>query len=277
MDRLTTGRRHVRAGSVTVTELLTKQAAPPLCSSSSPDPREPVTETIPVVPATHRRSPATGAQLAKLASLGVATAVLCGAIGIATTVAQQRREQATAGRPLVEITGEQALLPDKLDPTVPEHSSQGEAAVPAPAPPADDAAVTDDAGPAAPAAPATPENTEPEEHTTASAGSGEDQARPESDLELVRAFYAALPGTPTNAFGLISSDVLGTSLGEFLQSWSTVREIEELDVVEHADGVLARVRIRLLDGSHLRLQQLFGIGGSPRRIIGVQLLSAQRN
>jgi hypothetical protein len=37
------------------------------------------------------------------------------------------------------------------------------------------------------------------------------------------------------------------------------------------------VGMRLVDGGHLRVQQLLTVAESPRRIVGVQLLSAQRN
>jgi hypothetical protein len=98
-----------------------------------------------------------------------------------------------------------------------------------------------------------------------------------TDLDLVREFYGNLPGAPTSAFKLLSSELLNTTLGDFLASWSTVQAIDGLDVVQRADGVLATVRLRLADGSHLRIQQLLTVAESPRRIVGVQLLSAQRN
>jgi hypothetical protein len=41
--------------------------------------------------------------------------------------------------------------------------------------------------------------------------------------------------------------------------------------------VLAVVGMRLADGSGLRIQQLMTVAESPRRIVGVQLLSAQRH
>ncbi len=50
-----------------------------------------------------------------------------------------------------------------------------------------------------------------------------------------------------------------------------------LSLQQQADGVLAVVRMRLVDGGHLQLQQLLTVADSPRRIVGVRLLSAQRN
>ena len=272
MDRLTTGRRHVRAGSVTVTELLVRQASPARCTDSSPAEPDEITETIPVIaPASHRRTPALGTQFAKLASLGVAGAVLCGAVTVSSMIAHQRRENAQSGaRPTAQITGDQALLPDRLDRTLPR------ARVPVPAPPpvlppAAEATATTSASvpPAPPAAPA--------DGTAASAGTGNAEVAPANDLELVHRFYENLPDSPAAAFQLLSPELLHSSLGEFLQSWSGVVAIDSLDVVQRADGVLATVRMRLLGGGHLRIQQLLTVAESPRRIVGVQLLSAQRN
>jgi hypothetical protein len=115
---------------VTVTELLIRQASPARCTDSSPaEPHDDITDTIPVVvaPASHRRPPARGTQFAKLASIGVAGAVLCGAVAVSSMISQQRRENTqSAARPTVQITGDQALLPDRLDRSLPK------ALVPAP-------------------------------------------------------------------------------------------------------------------------------------------------
>jgi hypothetical protein len=276
VDRLTTGRRHPRAGSVTVTELISRQATPALCTDSSPAApddelddyagmeTDDVTDTIPVVlQAAHRREPTRSAQLAKLATLGVAGVVLCGAVTISSVIAHQRRESAQpATRPTVQITGEQALLPDKLDKTVPE--------TPAPVSSATPAAVPARQTPAPTAAPGTPD--------TGTTASGSDVAAgPVDDEQLVREFYANLPDAPAVAFDLLSPAALDMSLADFLSSWATVTEIDDVDVVQQGKDVLATVRMRLRDGGHLRVQQLLTVADSPRRIVGAQLLSAQRN
>jgi hypothetical protein len=281
VDRLTTGRRHVRAGSVTVTELLTRQASPPRCVDDTlvESPTEPdsdddaeITDIIPVVvAAAHRREPAKGAQLAKLASLGVAGVVLCGAVTISSMVAHQRRENAQqAHRPLAQITGEQALLPDRLDETLPK------APEPAQDTPlsADERAQERQAQKAAPAPP--PDRPATNSGDTTPSGGGATTGAV-NDLELVREFYDNLPDSPGAAFNLLSADLGNASLGEFLASWSTVVAIDSVDVAQRADGVLATVKMRLLGGGNLRIQQLLTVAESPRRIVGVQLLSAQRN
>jgi hypothetical protein len=269
VDRLATGRRHARAGSVTVTELITRQASPTPCTDSSPELDDDITETIPVVvQAAHRRKPTKGTQLAKLASLGVAGAVLCGAVAISSVIAQQRRESGHALRPSVQITGEQALLPDELDRTV----SHVPAGTPAPSTPsdADERPVPDTPTPASPSA-------EPVPDSGTSASGGAVSSDPASDSELVREFYGHLPESPGTAFGLLSRNMLDMDPHEFLSSWSRVLSIDSLKVEQRADGVLATVGMWLADGGHLRVEQLLTVAESPRRIVGVQLLSAQRN
>jgi hypothetical protein len=268
VDRLTTGRRHVRAGSVTVTELITRQTSPTLClDSSATEPDDDITDTIPVVvAAAHRREPAKGAQLAKLASLGMAGAVLCGAVTVSSMIAHQRRDGThQALRPIVQITGEQALLPDRLDETLPN------APAPAPtSPPLVQERATRSTVAPVPAA-------TPNSFPGGTAASGAVTTGPETDLDLVREFYENLPDSPAEAFRLLSPDLMNTGLGEFLASWSRVVSIDSVDVAQRADGVLATVQMRLLGGGRLRTQQLLTVAESPRRIVGVQLLSAQRN
>jgi hypothetical protein len=275
VDRLTTGRRHARAGSVTVTELLIRQASPARCTDSSPAEPDDITDTIPVVaPASHRRPPARSAQFAKLATIGVAGVVLCGAVAVSSMISHQRRENAqSAMRPSLQITGDQALLPDRLDRTLPEAYAPAES--PRQIPPAAEATVVPNTAPPS-ATPVTPVNAPPG-GTTASADTHGSQPAPANDLALVREFYENLPASPATAFQLLSPELLHSSLGEFLQSWSGVVAIDSLDLSQRADGVLATVRMRLLDGGHLHIQQLLTVAENPRRIVGVQLLSAQRN
>lgn len=273
MDRLTTGRRHARAGSVTVTELLSRQASPTLCTDSSPaTPEEDSTDVIPAAldPA-HRREPAKGAQLAKLASLGVAGVVLCGAVTISSFITAQRREDAeSAMRPSVQITGEQALLPDVLDKTLTAPVPTPVTDAPPPAPPS---VATQPAAPPAP--PAQPRATPGDGGTSASESTVSVGAP--TDTELVREFYESLPNSPASAYQLLSTNGMDMDLDDFLASWALVTTIDSVDVVQRADGVLATVRMRLTDGSQLRVEQLLTVAESPRRIVGVQLLSAQRH
>lgn len=268
MDRLTTGRRHVRAGSVSVTDLLTKQAEPAAAASVADPLSTATTIDMPVVPAaptSHRRPSARGVQLAKATSLGVATIVLCGAVGVASMIAHQRQNGTeVTERPAEQIDGEQALLPDELDKSLTRDGAK--AAKPPPPAPATQVPRTVAAAPPAPRSTAPP----PPTTTTAAAAAT-------NELDVVRQFYRLLPSDPALAFNLISPDLLHSTLGQFLESWSAVRSVEVLGIEKRANGVLASVRMRLADGGHLQLQQLLRVADAPRRIVGVELLSAQRN
>jgi hypothetical protein len=273
VDRLTTGRRHVRAGSVSVTELITKQAASPQSILDRRDEDRPSAVTIerlavpeaPTSPTSHRRASARGVQVIKATSLGVATIVLCGAVGIASTIAHQRQEhRAPTIGPAERISGEQALLPDELDRSLTDRDAPVASSKPAPSPATRTSSTV--AGPPAPR-PADP----PPATKTPTA------TPPVSDVDLVRKFYEFLPREPATAFDLISPSLLHSTLGRFLRSWSLVRDVDVLGLTERADGVLAVIRMRLADGGHLQLQQLLTVADAPRRIVAVELLSAQRN
>lgn len=277
MDRPTTGRRHVRAGSVHVTELIEKQASRPEPPAGSVllfgEPVEPLPEQ-----GAHRRPPSKGAQAAKLTSLGIATIVLCGAVAMASMIANRRPDNAQQPAPGLEITGEQALLPDQLNRTIPPGETLGSPAAPAGAPivvpdPADETAeVAED-----PTKGTSTRGGDPADGNTSASDVSGSEIAPPTDLDLVRQFYSSLPSAPETAFELLAPGLLNTSLGEFLQSWTTVSSIEDLQVTQRGDGVLAVVGMRLADGSGLRIQQLMTVAESPRRIVGVQLLSAQRH
>lgn len=285
MDRLTTGRRRARAGSVHVTELISRQARrtgppAPVPRVSVPD-CEVTAEIVATGPVSHRQPPARGGQAAKLAGLGAATLMLCGAVVVATVISQPRQEEHAAGRPALRITGDQALLPDRLDALDGldglDQDRPGPVEPPAAAQPGPGAA----AGPAPPPVPGSAPGTSPATgrttHATAPAADPGQVSPPLSDVALVEHFYDLLRSDPDSAYGLVDPGLLTTTLGEFLDSWSTVTGIEVLDVRERTGGVLAVVRMTLADGGHLQIRQLLTVADSPRRITGAQLLSAQRN
>ncbi|HEV2779935.1 MAG TPA: hypothetical protein VGX25_11110 [Actinophytocola sp.] len=277
MERLTTGRRHIRAGSVHVTELIRKQLPP----FELPSPRqgeagqpaasgalESLLDQAEETAGSHRRPPSRGAQLAKIAGLGVASFALCASIAVASMINHQRAGMPTeAGpRPAGDISGEQALLPDLLNRVVPQTGITGMPELPG--------AQTNATGMienTGPPAPATPPASPP------SPGA----VPPDAELskkDVVARFYELVSTAPDRAFGLLDSTLLGTDLGEFVRAWTNVSEIQLLDVRERGDDVLAVVRLRLPDGGYLRVQQLLDVANTiPRRITGAEILSAQRN
>jgi hypothetical protein len=303
VDRLTTGRRHIRTGSVHVSELIGTRSRPiknlgPVrldvdlsldaintgnqtqdgaasvtVAGTSRGMLERLLESPAQPPSSHRRQPSTGAQLAKIAGLGVASLVLCGAIAVASTVAHDRR--AGAVRPAMDISGEQALLPDRLNSVVPKGGMTGMPTLPGAQRQATGA--IDNPGPAPAPNPAAPRA--PAAGAGASAGSAPaEPIDPMTKTELVRRFYELAPDAPEQAFSLLDATLLGTDLGEFVQSWSLVRDVQVLDAREQSGDVLATVRLRLRDGNYLRVEQLLDVSDTPpRRIVNAEVLSAQHD
>jgi hypothetical protein len=278
VERLTTGRRHIRAGSVHVTELIGKQPRPfdpvgpfafdgagPLDAGML----DSLLDAEEQAPNSHRREPSKAAQIAKIAGLGVASVVLCASITIGSMITHQRREDAAeATRPAMDISGEQALLPDLLNHAVPRAGMTGKPPL-AGTPTRATGTIANPGPPARPSAPPPAESPSPGTPTAEEAL---------TKTQVVERFFHLAPGAPDRAFGLLDGTLLGTDLDRFVQSWSSVRDLQVIDVREQGNDVLAVVRLRLPDGSYLRVQQLLDVANTlPRKIIGAEILSAQRN
>ena len=300
MDRLATGRRHIRAGSVHVSELIGRRprpvgdlgAVPPggelhLDGSTSGDDNGDINRDINRdtnrrtnrttaamlnllaaqvhPPGSHRRRPSTAAHVAKIAGLALASVALCIAVAVASSITHQRR--AEVARPAMDISGEQALLPDRLNSAVPKGGMTGRPELPGARHATGAIENTGSAPtPAAPAAPGAP------------GPSSSEPFDPITKTELVRRFYELAPAAPEQAFSLLDGILLGTDLGEFARSWSLVRDVQVLDIHEHGEDVQATVRLRLADGSYLRMEQLLDVADTlPRRIVDAKILSAQRD
>jgi hypothetical protein len=283
-ERLSTGRRHIRAGSVHVSELIAKRSLPfvdlpdveqEFKDNPPPDGLFELLETEEEAPASHRRPPSKAAQAAKIAVLGVASFVLCASIVYGSMINREHgeSEQQAANKPAADISGEQALLPDLLNRAVPKGgigNAEETARQPGPGAPAQASEVIENTGAEAPAAGPPAAEAPATEAVPSAAVSG-------SKKEVVEQFYRLVPSWPTKAYGLLDPN-LGTDVTQFVQSWSTVSGLEVLDVQERGDQVLAVVRMRLPDGSHLRVQQLLDVANTaPHRILGAEILSAQRN
>ncbi|SRR6266545_2207323 len=276
-EQVSRGRRHIRAGSVHVSELIRNQPLPFEITSPEPEPVSPPVDGLDSLldpdqhaPNSHRRPVSKAAQAAKIAGLGLASFALCASIAYGSMITHQRRDQSAseaATRPTMSINGEQALLPDRLNNVVPKAGVTGLPQLPGP--PTDASDTIDNPGPAAPAG-------EPQAQQGGASASPTGTAQ--SKKELVEKFYRLVPTWPAQAFNLLDPTLLGTDLNKFVQSWSTITGLEVLEVSERDDNVFAVVRLRLPDGSHLRVQQLLDVANStPRKIVGATILSAQRN
>jgi hypothetical protein len=265
---LATGRRHIRTGSVHVTHLLASEFG---LEADADEPFDAgVLDSLleaEYQPSSHRRPPSKGAQLAKIAGLGLASIALCASIAVGSMITHHRRDAAGTA-PAMDISGEQALLPDLLNEAVPSAGLTGTPTL-AGAPTVATGTIDNPGPPRPPSAPARPPDPSAEPASAEAAV---------SKTQLVERFYQLASDAPDRAFGLLDSSLLGTDLNRFVHSWSGVRDVQVLDVHEQGDDVLAVVRLRLPDGSYLSLHQLLGVADTlPRRITGAQILSAQRN
>nr|WP_042198862.1 hypothetical protein [Kibdelosporangium sp. MJ126-NF4]CEL23578.1 hypothetical protein [Kibdelosporangium sp. MJ126-NF4]CTQ93114.1 hypothetical protein [Kibdelosporangium sp. MJ126-NF4] len=297
MERPTSGRRHIRAGAITVAELIKNRPTPVHVPSRDDEPSrdEAATEEIPAgiatepmppisatdhraetssspAPNTHRRQAARTGQLAKLAGLGVATVVLCGSIAAASII--NTRRQATteaADRPAAEMTNEQALLPNMFTLTAGSTTPRITTELPAPNKGSATATVENPGSGRRPA----------EAKKLAGSSTPPTQAAntTPTDIELVREYYKLLASQPHQAVGLLDGLLRQTDLSHFLDSWSQTRDIRVIDVQPRDDGaLLAVVEMILPDGATARVQQLLRVtDGQPKRITGAEILSAQRS
>ncbi|ALG13784.1 hypothetical protein [Kibdelosporangium phytohabitans] len=291
MERPTSGRRHIRAGSVTVAELI-KNRPTPVHAESHDD--EAVTEQMPAgiatepmppissaddaeqvqppAPNTHRRRPARSGQLAKLAGLGVATVVLCGSIAAASIINTRRQASTDAAeRPVAEMTDEQALLPNMFTLTA-GNTPRITTELPAPNKGSASATVDNPAGSRRPA-------DAKKLSGSASAPPTQTANAAPTDTELVREYYKLLAKHPQQAVSLLDGLLRQTDLSRFVDSWSQTRDIRVIDVQSRGDGaLLAVVEMILPDGATARVQQLLRVtDGQPKRITGAEIVSAQRS
>lgn len=246
-------------------------------SSETTEPMEPVESApapspVPVPPpSSHRRPPARTRQLAKLAGLGVATAVLCASIATASIINSRRQADAGAvSRPVAEMTNEQALLPNLF--------TLGAANAPR--------MTTELPAPNKGSAAATVDNSSPGRRAVDKGNEGVDtQVAPVAedpnpiDTELVRRYYKLLAEQPAKALGLLDGTLRQSDLSQFVDSWTQVRSIDVVDVQKRGDGeLLAIVHMMLPDGGKARVQQLLRVtDGIPQRITGAEIISAQRS
>lgn len=279
-EQVSRGRRHIRAGSVRVSELIRNQPLPFEIPSPEPVPASQPDGALDSLldpehnaPSSHRRPVSKAAQAAKIAGLGMASVALCAAIAYGSMITHQRRDQAmpeAATRPAMDISGEQALLPDRLNSVVPKGGLPGLPELPGPA--------TNASGAIENPGPTSPMGSPPAQQAGAGESGSARAGDQQSKKELVEQFYRLVPTWPAKAFNLLDSTLLGTDLTQFVQSWSTVTGLEVLEVSERGDSVFAVVRLRLPDGTHLRVQQLLDVANTtPKKIVGAEILSAQRN
>ncbi|MCR3746341.1 hypothetical protein LX88_000279 [Lentzea californiensis] len=275
---VTTGRRHNRAGSISVAELIKQQPAPaPMRILSSEEaatdalvtsllgPTENMTAAttvIPVVPNRRRRTKSS--HVARVAGLLTGVAVLVSSIAGAAILAGKR--PANVGVPMSErpvaLSGSSALRPDVLSAQLPHErpplQTTSTAVMPMPQPSAlllQTAAGTTE--------PSTPE---------VSVG-------PLPQVDVVKKFYELLATKPASAAKLLSPELVGANPAEFARSWGKIKTVSVDQTSVRPDGsVLAVVSMQEMDGGWLRVEQLFWLTSTTQpRIVATEVLSAQRS
>lgn len=266
----TTGRRHTRAGSISVAELIKQQPSPmriPSNEEAATDalvtsllgPTENMTATTATIPVVSgRRRRLRKSRIAKAAGLLTGAIVLVSSVAGAAILAGKR--PANTGIPVSErpvaLSGASALRPDVLSAQLPnEHT------------PLRTAPDTPLRQPSALLL-ETPEPTTPE----VSIG-------PQPQVDVVKRFYELLTTKPNSAAKLLSPDLVGGNPKEFVESWGIIKTVNVDQTSLRPDGsVLAVVSMQELDGSWLRIEQLFWLTDTTQpRIIGTEVLSAQRS
>lgn len=266
----TTGRRHTRAGSISVAELINQQPSPmriPSNEEAATDalvtsllgPTENMTATTAVIPVVSgRRRRQRRNRLAKAAGLLTGAIVLVSAVAGAAVLAGKR--PANTGVPATErpiaLSGSSALRPDVLSAQLPNENKPRQTAADTPLPQPSALLLE------------TPEPTTPE----VSIG-------PQPQVDVVKRFYELLTTKPNSAAKLLSPDLVGANPKEFVESWSIIKTVNVDQTSVRPDGsVLAVVSMQELDGSWLRIEQLFWLTDTTQpRIVGTEVLSAQRS
>lgn len=260
MQRPTTsGRRHNRAGSVTVAELIRKQPVPVRIPSRAHAANHgPVVDPLGAEPGPAGRRPSKRA--AKLAGVATGAIVLFAAVAAASILAGHR--PTGPGQPRSEtplpISGSSALRPDLLSAQLGDGWVDRQSALaPQGSPPAADVAVEVPL--------VVPPPTQP--------------VGPKPKVDVVRRFFELLPANPAEASRLLSPDLLGADAGDFVASWGRVQAITIESTSPRPDGaVVAVVSIQERGGRWLRVEQLFRLTDTTvPRIVGAEVLSAQRS
>ncbi|MEU4802065.1 hypothetical protein [Actinosynnema sp. NPDC023587] len=257
MQRPTTsGRRHSRAGSVSVADLIRKQRVPSRGPSRErADARGPVAG--PLGEPAHQARPSRRTR--RIAGLSAGAFVLLVSVVTASVLVADRdpgpRPPAIA--PPAEITGSSALRPDVL---------VAELAGPRDVPPVPTAPVLPVADlPMEPASPVVPPR--------------EAAPRSKPQVDVVRHFYELLPARPADAALLLTSDLVGGSARDFVASWAAIQAITIESTTLRPDGTVhAAVSMQERSGRWVRVEHRFWLTDtSPPRISGSEVRSAQRS
>jgi hypothetical protein len=286
VDRPSTGHRRHDAGSITVVDLLRRQATGPV---RIPSAHEMATVQLTDELLGGSAEPPAGppverprswlARGAKLAGLALGSVVLCGSVYAASTLTQHRSPApGPQGDPEdTVLTGIGALRPDTLAGQLGTTAQRQRTTAPTPTgvPEADAVATGRATGSIiGSSTPATPTSTT----ATTTQEAGRSTANP-SPADLVRDFYQLAATDPDLASRLLSPSLLhgkGANSG-FDEAWSSLAGVQVESVRQlSSHSVQAVVRLRESDGTWLRVVEILHVTGGQQPLInGAELLSAQ--
>lgn len=205
------------------------------------------------------------ARLAKLAALGMAMAMLSGAVVAAALIAQAE-QGTTPGRGAAAargstMTGVRALI--GFDATGdPAHRPAG-------------TVTGEHRAPDVTRAPATTDGAADSSSAPPSATIG--GAPPRTRAATVEAFYRLVDQKPGEAIGMLSPQLLDSNPDELVRIWDSVREITLHEVRPEPDGMVRVVLTMVRAGERpVRMTQLLGLATPNGPITEVKLLSSQR-
>ncbi|WP_433265656.1 hypothetical protein ACQPZF_38560 [Actinosynnema sp. CS-041913] len=259
------GRRHSRAGSVSVAELIRKHPAPVRIPSREQAATDGLIAELLGEPAAHQCPPRPSNRAAKAVGLAAGALVLLASVATASILVGARADSPSrpSVEPPAEITGSSALRPDVLA------AELGGAPNPSP-PPAEPAPMVVDVPVEVPV------DVPPEIDV---APPPETATRSKPQVGVVRHFYELLPAKPADAAQLLTPDLVGGNARDFVASWGRIQAITIESTSLRPDGAVhAVVSLQELSGRWMRVEQLFWLTDTTRpRIVGTQVLSAQRS
>jgi hypothetical protein len=271
VERTKTGHGHHQAGSITVVDLIRRTADPVRIPSIDETTTDTFVEDL-LGPSIEDDLPrGRMARAAKLVGLAVGSAVLCGSVVAASTLAQHRTPRTTVPvAATLPLTGVDVLRPDAL-------RAQLDSATTA-APAAASTALTTTArhvaaisrsrpSPVVTARPATMLTTT--QPTILS-------ETPESAQTVVREFYQLVAASPSAAADLLAPSLLHDATG-FVRSWGSTRLVRVESLTTEPNGLVrAVVQILQPDQTWLQVTELLHVhAGVPSVIDGAELLSEQ--
>ncbi|SHG52174.1 hypothetical protein [Streptoalloteichus hindustanus] len=285
MDPSPSGRRHPRAGSISVAELIGQHPrpvrVPPPHLAEADRLVEELLGPAPTAEEDEEEGPRRVGRVARIVGLTVGALVLCGAVAAAAMITgSPPHGGATTATPSTpsQISGVAALRPDVLDGglTGRRDTAVATGAATAGATRTPGAATTTAMTP-------TPTRVGGPTSTTSGVGTRPITTDPSagglgSGVEVVREFYRLLAVDPNAAFALLDPGLPGGDATGFATSWRGVRAVRLEDATPRLDGAVeARTAIQQADGGWLRVRQLLFVSETnPPRITGARLLSAQR-